>query len=235
MATRQKPKTQPGEYKPSKVLPIDVLEGASHEEQAKAVANSIASPELAAYRVIGMLQPKYLADEIDASGMLVSLRDKAAAINRGDLSHAEAMLINQAEALQSIFVRLMERGTEQTLMPNIEGFMRLALRAQSQCRATLETLAAIKNPPIVYARQANFANGPQQVNNGVTEQSAHGPAHAGEKHIQQSKLLKHQHGTYLDIGTAGTAAEADSAMATVGEIDRAQVGRGKSHGFAERI
>ncbi len=40
-------------------------------------------------------------------------------------------------------------------MPNIEGFMRMALRAQSQCRTTLETLAAIKNPPSVYARQAN--------------------------------------------------------------------------------
>jgi len=44
--------------------------------------------------------------------------------------------------------------------------MRLALRAQSQCRATLETLAVIKNPTTVaYVRQANIANGPQQVNN----------------------------------------------------------------------
>jgi len=37
--------------------------------------------------------------------------------------------------------------------------MRLALRAQSQCRATLETLAAIKNPPVVFANQANIAHG----------------------------------------------------------------------------
>jgi hypothetical protein len=43
--------------------------------------------------------------------------------------------------------------------------MRYGLRAQAQCRATLETLAAIKNPPTVFARQANIANGPQQVNN----------------------------------------------------------------------
>ena len=28
--------------------------------------------------------------------------------------------------------------------------------AQSQCRTTIEALAEIKNPPIVYARQANF-------------------------------------------------------------------------------
>jgi hypothetical protein len=45
--------------------------------------------------------------------------------------------------------------------------MRLALKAQSQCRATLETLSAIKNPPVVFARQANITNGPQQVNNGT--------------------------------------------------------------------
>ena len=42
--------------------------------------------------------------------------------------------------------------------------MRLSLKAQGQCRATLETLAVIKNPP-VFAHQANIAHGPQQVNN----------------------------------------------------------------------
>jgi len=38
--------------------------------------------------------------------------------------------------------------------------MRLALRSQSQSRATIETLATIKNPPTVYAKQVNLANGP---------------------------------------------------------------------------
>ena len=40
--------------------------------------------------------------------------------------------------------------------------MRIALKAQSQCRATLETLAAVKNLPVVFARQANIAQGPQR-------------------------------------------------------------------------
>jgi hypothetical protein len=43
--------------------------------------------------------------------------------------------------------------------------MQMVLKAQSQCRATLKTLATIKNPPVVFARQANIAQGPQQVNN----------------------------------------------------------------------
>ncbi len=41
----------------------------------------------------------------------------------------------------------------------------MALKAQSNSRATAEALAAIQNPPTVFARQANIANGPQQINN----------------------------------------------------------------------
>jgi hypothetical protein len=44
--------------------------------------------------------------------------------------------------------------------------MRLALKAQSNCRATAEALAAIQNPTTVFAHQANVANAPQQINNG---------------------------------------------------------------------
>lgn len=40
--------------------------------------------------------------------------------------------------------------------------------ADKGVRATLETLAAIKNPPMVYPRQANLTTGPQQVNGGGT-------------------------------------------------------------------
>jgi hypothetical protein len=75
-----------------------------------------------------------------------------------------------------------ERATGADYMPNFEIFMRVALKAQSQCRATLETLAAIKNPPLVYAKQANVTTGPQQINNGTMR--------TGEKQIQPNKLLK---------------------------------------------
>jgi hypothetical protein len=38
------------------------------------------------------------------------------------------------------------------------------LRAQSQCRAIWEALAAIKNRPVMgHVRQGNIAHGPQQV------------------------------------------------------------------------
>jgi hypothetical protein len=66
-----------------------------------------------------------------------------------------------------------------------ETYMRLALKAQSQSRATLETLAEIKNPRPVYInpQQVNHTNGPQQVNNGT-------PSRPLENGITKNKLLE---------------------------------------------
>lgn len=204
---------------PRKAIPCQ--SGPSDDEKGRAYANLINSPELAAHRIVSMMQPKNLADEIDVPGMLETLRDQAAAVQRGDMAHAEAMLINQASALQALFVRLSERAMEQTHMPHLEGFMRMALRSQSQCRATLETLAAIKNPPIVYARQANVTTGPQQVNNGIPA-----PLRAREIETEQTQLSGGTHELLPDARASGNASRVNPALETLGEIDRAKVPRG---------
>ena len=98
--------------------------------------------------------------------------------------------------------------------------MRMALRAQSQCRATLETLAAIKNPPVLFARQANVTTGPQQINNGVAESSR-----AREIEAERTQLLRADHGERMDTGTAGATGRGDPALATVGTLDGAEVAR----------
>ena len=96
------------------------------------------------------------------------LRDQGDAVNRGDFTVSERMLNGQAVALNAMFAELARRAALNMgeHLPAAETFMRLALKAQAQCRATIETLAAMKNPPVVFARQANISNGPQQVNNG---------------------------------------------------------------------
>lgn len=73
-----------------------------------------------------------------------------------------------------------------------ETYMHLGLKAQSQCRATLETLAKIKNPaPVTFVRQANVAHGPQQVNN--APQPATGEAsRARESETPPNELLAQQ-------------------------------------------
>jgi len=220
MASKPKKSAAPeAEKYPRKA--ITCQSGPSIDEQGRNYAKLITSAELAAYRVIGMMQPKNLADEIDAPTLLATLRDQAAAVQTGDLAHAEAMLINQASALQALFVRLSERAMEQAHMPNLEGFMRLALRAQSQCRATLETLAAIKNPPIVYARQANVTTGPQQVNNGIAS-----PSHGREIETEQSQLSGGTHELLPDTRASSETSRANPTLEALGEIDRAKVRRG---------
>jgi hypothetical protein len=64
-----------------------------------------------------------------------------------------------------MFVHLGRGAYLSTHMDQKEQYLRLALKAQSQCRATIETLAVLKNPP-VFTRQANIA-GQQVVNNGT--------------------------------------------------------------------
>ena len=128
--------------------------------------------------------------------------------------------MNQATALQSLFARLAERGMSCEDAAAFEVNMRIALRAQSQCRATLETLATIKNPPIVYARQANVTTGPQQINNGAVA-----PSQAREIENEQTQLLRADHGEWMDTGTTGAASGTDKELATVGAVNRDEVGR----------
>ena len=106
-------------------------------------------------------------------------------------------------------------------MVDLDRYLKLALRAQSQCRATWEALATIKNPPIVgYVQQANIAHGHQQVNNDRAAQGD-GPR-ARENENLQSKLLEETDGERLDTGAAGAAGGADPAAVPVGEVERAE-------------
>lgn len=223
MAGKRKKATAPqAENFPRKAVPLNLTEADSAEDALRKFSTLVTSPELAAYRAINAAETKSgIGDLIDVPTLLEQLREQAAAVNCGDLSQAEAMLMNQATALQSLFARLAERGMGCDQAPAFEANMRMALRAQSQCRATLETLAAIKSPPTVYAHQANVTTGPQQINNGMA-----GPSQARQNENQQSKLMEAQHGEWVDTRTAGATSGTDKAMATLGEIDRTKDCRG---------
>lgn len=195
---------------------------ASGEEAYRDCATIVITPELAALRVIqGAERGSGFGDLVDIAAIGCQLRDQAAAVNRGDLSQAEAMLMNQATALQSLFARLAERGMGCDQAPAFEANMRMALRAQNQCRATIETLAAIKNPPIVYAKQANIANGPQQINNGSTA-----PSRAREIENEQTQLSGGSHELLPDTRASGEASRKNPTLEALGKIDRAEVRRG---------
>lgn len=162
------------------------------------------------------------AGEVDLGELVTGLQTKAESIQDGNMKPVEAMLYGQAMALQTIFTNLARRSAlnADEYMDATDKYMRLALKAQSQCRATLETLAEIKNP-MPYIKQANIANGPQQVNNGKSEQYAQAPAPAGDSQTLQNKLLEHQHGDTLEFGTTGQTVGADTHLEAVGTVQRA--------------
>lgn len=145
------------------------------------------------------------------------IQEKAAKVQAGDLSEMEALLVAQATSLDAIYTEMARRAALNMgeHLAATEIYMRLALKAQAQCRSTLESLAEIKAPRHVsFVKQANIAHGPQQINNG------NAPAH-GNNSIQSNELLEAQHGNYLDTGAKGEAIGINSELATVGEIDRA--------------
>lgn len=211
---------------PNKILPID---GKTEAECTRLSAALLCGPEFAALRVIRSVDEKNYGQLLDVPAVVTHLRLQASVVQGGDMAGTEAMLMNQATALQSLFARLIERGMDQTIMPNMEGFLKLGLRAQNQCRATLETLAAIKNPPVVFAKQANITNGPQQVNNGIEAPRAQ------ENKIEQTKLLEAIPNERLDFGEKATASETNQAMATVGTVHRAKDNSRQKDSFPERI
>ena len=151
-------------------------------------------------------------------------------IVKGDTKGIERMLIAQAHALDSMFANLARRAKNQENLAPLEVFLKLALKAQSQCRATLEALAAIKNPPnVAFVKQANIANGPQQVNNGISQGF---PARAEENTNRPNELLGSDHGERMDTTTASAASAGDPIMATVETVHRpahdARQGRSES-------
>jgi hypothetical protein len=153
------------------------------------------------------------------------LRDQGRAINRGDLAVPERMLNAQAVALNAMFGELARRAAMNMgeYLGASETYMRLALKAQSQCRATVETLAEMKNPHgVAFVKQANIAHGPQQVNNGGTAPvSSPGAAAscARDSKSEPSKLLEHQDGEWLDPRAQSETGRTDTDMAAVGALN----------------
>lgn len=184
----------------------------------RAVARMVAKPSTNAAAVMTDYCKQSFGEQSIAS-LADALDENIGDVVAGDMKQCESMLVGQAYALQSMFMSLARRAAASKHLPNTEALMRMALRAQNQCRMTLETLATVKNPPVVFAKQMNVANGPQQINNGIVAPGIH--AHTGNENCDKTnELLEGQHGEWLDGGAQGQAGGSDKAMAAVGEINR---------------
>lgn len=145
-----------------------------------------------------------ISDDVDLTEAVEVMKEKSEKIIAGDLSELESALYTQVVCLNSIFSAMTLRSAANlgNSIKLTEAYMRLALKAQAQCARTAEILAAIKNPPIVYAKQANIAQGHQQINNGNL------PPCAREKNENSAnELLSEDNHAALDTrGTVETGA-----------------------------
>ena len=208
----------------AKKAPAAMFPDPADPVKAVATAKMVLRPSVAA-AVVVTEYTKGLFEQQDIGAIEASLSCDIDDTCAGSMKPCEAMLYGQAKALETIFMKLAHRATRQKYLKHREAYLRMALKAQNQCRMTLETLATIKNPPAVFARQANIAHGPQQVNNGMMP-AGEPRAGAGETEKPQNKVLEGQNGERLDLGAPGAAIGADPHLATVGCGDGAEVRRG---------
>jgi len=161
------------------------------------------------------------AGTVDLSGLVDDLRERVEKVQGGDMRPVEAMLYGQAMTLETIFTNLARRAASQEYLKQFQAYLGLALKAQAQCRSTLEALAEIKNPrPISFVKQANIANGPQQVNNGAKPERSQAHASAGDFQSAPNKLLEADH-ERMDIGAQAATGRADQGLGTVEACHRA--------------
>lgn len=191
----------------------------------KQIAAMYAGGELMGANVTMVYNPDSM---LDVNVLLTELRTQHAAIDSGDMSKAEHMLWSQSVALQAMFADLAARAKNQAGIDQLQCLTGLALRAQSNCRATLLALGELKYPKqATFVKQANISHGPQQVNNGDRSAAKASPR-ARKKETPPSKLIEDQrHGsTYLDAGATPTTAGGNPAVETLEAINRTEKPRG---------
>ena len=175
----------------------------------KAISETFLKPQVTA-----ALNMQSWNSELSVHGLRKALVAEIDEVAKGNMARPEAMLLCQAHTLDFLFSQLAQQAhNNQTYIANYESIMRMAFRAQNQCRMTLETLANIKNPPVVFAKQANISQGHQQINNGVPGPSSH----AEENQNLQSKLLTELPHETLDTGRTGAAIGVNSHLEAVGK------------------
>lgn len=171
------------------------------ETDSRAMARASLDPIAIAASTIAYFDP-LCGDKADFMDLLDELEQSVGeTLDQDRLDHAQTMLAAQARVLNGIFASLAARAAMNAgeFVQAADTYLKLALRAQSQCRATLETLSEIRNPKIAsVVNQANISGGHQQVNN-----------HAEDIKNQPNELLEAEQHERLDFGASSKAVRVD--------------------------
>ena len=218
---RKKDLQPKGEQAGSGAPKLDIHLEPGETVQQKAARIAVAGTASNAYltMVFGLSSGMVTNDEFGA--IHAELKKAVERTKTGGTEQADEMLTAQAVALNQM---LMEMGRRAALNMNqypeaTDTYLRLALKAQSQCRQTLESLAEIRNPRhVAFVKQANIANGHQQVNNGVAPEST-AQGSRGENEKSPIELLGVEANvTRLDTRATGKTGRSNPALEAVGAV-----------------
>jgi hypothetical protein len=183
------------------------------------IAQMALDPSVNGSAVVSAYQANIVGSDVDRGLVMAGLDYASEMVNAGDLKSLEAMLVCQATALQSIFTSLAKKAQVQQQLHHFDSILGLALKAQAQSRATISELVDLKYPrQATFVKQANIAQGPQQINNGDAA-----PARMEQIEGPQIKLLdgNNNGSPKLDIRAKTATARGNPAMEAVGKVHRA--------------
>jgi hypothetical protein len=167
------------------------------ESSERAMARYWLKPEFLAADAIQSLT-RIGGEPASLNELVLELESLAEEAKKGDSDRAHSLLTAQSHTLDAIFHSLIIRGQHNISHGYSETgreYLKLAMRAQAQCRATVDSLIAAKRPSI---RQTNIAH-QQQVNN-----------------FPPNELMEQQD-ERMDPGTPSEAVKGGQALETVGE------------------
>jgi hypothetical protein len=160
MGKKAKPPADPP--KPHRAALI-ITGGDPNEPKDVLLARTILRPSVTGGLAVHKVRLRELGDEsaLTLDSLTRELVHQCAEVVKGDMTRPEAMLTAQAHTLDALFSDLTRLAYGNlNNFDAVERLFRLAFRAQGQARATVETLGALKNPPLVFAKQANVTTGP---------------------------------------------------------------------------
>ena len=160
----RKPKPTDG-MQPNNALTV---EQSPDETGAQATARTVLEPGLRHAFTASKFAAPLLGDSIEAPGLMDYIdhvQSVTAKAEAGDLALASRLLAAQAITLDSMFTEMARRAAlnMREYVEATERYGRLALKAQSNCRATLEALAKLHQPREQTVRHVHVNEGGQAV------------------------------------------------------------------------
>ena len=197
----------------------------SENRRVKITADEITDPTvLGSGAIASMINVP--GDEKAIAAAAKGVKETVAQVKSGNLEDLEEILVNQVYVLNTLFCDLAVKGKGRLFDPEVlrslpdhpKTMLNMALKAQSQCRATIQAINDLKNPKKPSQFIKNYVD--KQLNDVKLE-------------VFQEIEDLNDGSPKLDRGTEATTIPTHPDLEAVGIINGTTNGTGKSESFSE--